>query len=316
MIDFVRRGYASAFSRGFGYEPHPIGSRARFDSVAGYFIDYRAKIASRQANPGRITEPTDLAQLALGWWEAVLLGEPGAPEEFERICILIRTEGEDDAGATLWPFRAEVPKWGLPNPWYSAMAQGQMASVLIRAQSFLGGTYGDLALRALEPLVGPNQYGLVARTADGLVLEEAAPSRPPSHILNGWIFALWGLWDAATALDDARARRLYEDSLECLVRKIPQYDVGWWTKYSLFPHPMADLAKPFYHRLHVTQVSILGRMTGASELSRAAERWRGYDRRPAAAAAVLSKIPFIISNGLARRRERYATSASRSRIEE
>jgi hypothetical protein len=302
-IDFARRGYASAFTRGFGYEPHPAGERASFDRVAGYFIDYRAKIPSRRSHPQAPFEPTSLAQLALAWWEEVLLGDADAPQEFERLCVRIRAEAEEDGRAALWGFRDGVPKYGMQAPWYSAMAQGQMASALVRAESLLGDAYGDLALRAIEPLVGLDRYGLVSRTVDGPVLEEGAPCRPPSHILNGWIFALWGLWDVATALGDERARRLHDESLDCLVRMLPRYDVGWWTKYSLFPHPTADLAKPFYHRLHVTQASVLARMTRRREFSDAAERWSHYDRAPQPAAAVLSKIPFQILNRRARRRD-------------
>jgi heparosan-N-sulfate-glucuronate 5-epimerase len=316
-IGFVRRSYASALSRGYGYEDLPRNDRARFDGVAGYFIDFRAKIPSHRSHPNATFEPTDLAQLGLAWWEEVLLGTPHAEEEFQRVCIRIRSEGEEDGQATFWPFRDDVPKYGMRAPWYSAMAQGQMASVLVRAHELLGDAYGDLALRAVEPLLGLDRHGLVAHTPDGPVLEEGAPCTPPSHILNGWIFALWGLWDVATGLGEERARRLYEASLECLIRKLPKYDVGWWTKYSLFPHPTADLAKPFYHRLHIAQAQALARMTDRAEFSDAAERWARYDRRSAAAAAVASKLPFVLLNrSVARRSERYSPAESRARTDE
>jgi heparosan-N-sulfate-glucuronate 5-epimerase len=316
-IDFVRRGYASAFSRGLGYEALPPGDRAHLDRVAGYFIDFRAKIPSRRAHPNATLEPTDLAQLALAWWEEVMLRRPFAEEEFERLCVRIQAEGEEDGCATFWPFPADLPKYSMRAPWYSAMAQGQIASVLVRAQSLLGDRYGDLALRAVEPLVGPDRYGLVAHTGDGPVLEEGAPCRPPSHILNGWVFALWGLWDVAAGLGDERARRLYEDSLECLIRTLPAYDVGWWTRYSLFPHPTTDLAKPFYHRLHIVQAQVLARMTHRKEFSEAAERWSRYDRPAAAAVAVASKLPFVLLNrSVTRHRDRYLAAESRSRTDE
>ena len=317
VIGFARRSYASGLSRGLGYEEQPRNDRARYDRVAGYFIDFRAKIPSRRLHPDATFEPTDLAQLALAWWEEVLLGTPHAEEEFERLCVRIHSEGEEDGRATFWPFRDDVPKYGMRAPWYSAMAQGQMASVLVRAQQMFGDQYGDLALRAVEPLLGLDRHGLVAHTPDGPVLEEGAPCRPPSHILNGWIFALWGLWDVATGLDDERALRLYEASLGCLIRMLPKYDVGWWTKYSLFPHPTTDLAKPFYHRVHIAQAQALAGMTNQEEFSDAAERWARYDRRYAAAAAVMSKLPFVLLNRtVARRSERYFPPENRAKTDE
>jgi hypothetical protein len=311
--DFARRSYGSALSHGTGYESLPLGPSAKTDAVAGYFVDFRAKIASHPESPTAFREPTDLAQYALAWWERHELGDAEAAGEFERLCALIQSVGEHRDGWTLWPFTEDVPKYNMSAPWYSAMAQGQLASVLVRGQKLLGDHYGDLALRALEPLLSDNQsLGLVRQTAAGPILEEGAPCDPPSSILNGWVFALWGLWDAATALGDERSRSLYEKTIACLEKTLPAYDVGWWTKYSVFPHPIVDLAKPFYHRLHIVQADALAALTGENDFERAARRWEGYDRRAAAMAAVASKAPFIVANRLARRRSRNAHSTGRA----
>jgi hypothetical protein len=93
------------------------------------------------------------------------------------------------------------------------------------------------------------------------------------------------------------------------VRKLPQYDVGWWSKYSLYPHRLPDLAKPFYHRLHVTQLDVLYRLTGIDEFRARAARWRSFDRAPAVFTAVTSKVPFVVSNRVASRRDRDGRAA-------
>lgn len=299
----IRRAFQGAFSRGYGYEPHECGRRFAADGVDGYFIDYRPKIASRAANPDRPLYPAGLAQLALAWWERVVLGESAAAAEFIRVCDLLELRGVKKGDSLLWPYDVHLPKYGALVPWYSGMAQGQIASVFVRAWKHSGDDrYGELALRAVRPLLEPGPERLVTSTADGPVLEECGPCEPPSHILNGWIFALWGLRDVAVALADVRAERLLTDTTLCLARKLSEYDVGWWSKYSLYPHPLPDLAKPFYHRLHVTQLDILFRLSGLPEFGQTAARWRGFDTRPAVIAAVAAKIPFVVADRRARGR--------------
>src|SRR5262249_16228449 len=104
---------------------------------------------------------------------------------------------------------------------------------------------------------------------------------------------LWGLWDVAVGLDDGPARAMYEASLACLRRKLDEYDVGWWTRYSLYPHRLADLAKPFYHRLHIDQVEVLFRLTGFEEFQAAGRRWRAYDTPLHRLASISQKALFV-----------------------
>ena len=121
---------------------------------------------------------------------------------------------------------------------------------------------------------------------------------PPSHILNGWISALWGLWEAGLALDDRVARAAFEAGVETLLAYLPAYDVGWWTRYSLFPGPLEDLAKPEYHRLHADQMRILGELTGVSEFTDTSARWDGYESRTRRAAVLAQKAAFAAIDGL------------------
>jgi heparosan-N-sulfate-glucuronate 5-epimerase len=302
--NLIRRALQGALSRGYGYEPHEIGQKFRVSEISGYFIDYRPKIPSHIANPNESLYPADVAQLALGWWERVVLGEPGASDDFMRLCDTLEHGAESSRESVLWPYRVRVAKYSTPVPWYSGMAQGQIASVFVRAWGHTGDDrYADLALRAIRPLLQPGPECIVTMTSDGPVLEETGPCSPPSHILNGWIFALWGVRDVSVAFADVRAGRLVAETTACLARKLPQYDVGWWSKYSLYPHPLPDLAKPFYHRLHVTQLDVLHKLTGLAEFGQRAERWQSFDTRAAASTAVASKIPFAVTNHFARRRE-------------
>jgi heparosan-N-sulfate-glucuronate 5-epimerase len=94
-------------------------------------------------------------------------------------------------------------------------------------------------------------------------------------------------------LGDRPSRQLLDESVECLRRTLHRYDIGWWSCYSLYPHRLPDLAKPFYHRLHVDQLEVLHRLTGVDEFGEAARRFAAYDTRTHRLRAVAQKMLFV-----------------------
>ena len=277
---------AAALSWGPGYEPQPLGRRFGTEDVRGYYLDLSAKTTSSTADAPERLVPAGLAQLALGWWERSLGGEERAAAAFESACELLLERAVPQGDALVWPYDVAVPKYGLRPPWFSSMAQGQIASVLVRAGA------AEKALAALRPLLDRSEP-FVVDLGVGPVLEEA-PTTTPSCVLNGWIYALWGVRDVAVGLGSAEAARLFDESVQTLLATLDEYDTGWWSRYSLWAAGR-DLAKPFYHRIHVAQLEALHALTGAPELAAVARRWRGYDTRTAAARAVLVKGREVLS---------------------
>lgn len=294
MRGFLTRSFQSALSIGPGYEAQPPG--VYFDTARpkGYFIDFRAKTRTSGAATPEDLLPADLAQLALGWWDRTLAGDSSAANEFQRVCSVLERRGIERDGELLWPYFIAIPKHGLVPPWYSALSQAQAASVFVRAYfASRRERFVMLAGNAISPLLRTSSSGLLASTPKGVVPEES-PSDPPSLVLNGWIYALWGLWDVAVGLGDDRCLDVFNESTLCLRRMIETYDVGWWSRYSLYPHPLPDLAKPFYHRLHIDQLEVLYRLVGYQEFHQAARRWASYDT-PAHRLAVLAQKAFFVS---------------------
>lgn len=295
----IRRAVDAAFSRGSGYEPIPLGRMFDAGAVRGYYIDYSAKTNDPRAGDALL--PTPLIQQALGWWERHLAGDPAALDSFLRACEAIDARADRRDGELRWPVRVPAAKYGLRPPWCSALPQAQAASVFVRAHLATGqARWREAALGAVRSLI-EERSELVAGTGDGPILEEA-PSDPPSHILNGWISALWGLWDVHLGLDDAAAGRMFDDSLRCLLARLDAYDTGWWTRYGLYPHALDDLAKPIYHRQHVDQMEVLHRLTGNAAFATTGERWASYDRPLNRALAVAQKAPFSALEAPRRRR--------------
>ena len=289
------RHWNSVISRGVGYEPTPAGRHLDAKGVAGYYVDFSAKTTSLSAAAPEALLPAALAQLALGWWERILDGDPGAEEGFLDVCRLLEHASVKEGESRLWFYRVRVPKYRMEPPWISALAQAQAASVFVRAYLRYGKErYREIAVEAIRPLVQKTRPTVVVRLPAGLALEEC-PGDPASLILNGWVYATWGLRDVALGLGSETAARMLDDTSACLVAMLPRYDIGWWTRYSLFPYRLPDLAKPFYHRLHVVQMEIMSRLTGDSVFDHSAERWRGYDVPSKRVALVTQKMAFVAS---------------------
>jgi hypothetical protein len=186
------------------------------------------------------------------------------------------------------------------------MAQGQAISVLLRAHLLSGSVgYAEAAAEALAPLTTPVPEGGAMTEIEGLPVLEEYPTAAPSAVLNGWIFALLGVHELATACEDAEARALFDASAAGLVELLPRYDVGWWSLYSLAQHGgRPDLAKPFYQRLHPVLLEALHLLHPSPALAHYAERWRRQLRWPNIARASLDKVVFRINRELRPRASR------------
>ena len=235
--------------------------------------------------------PVRLTQLGLGAWQ--LFQDTDDQGDWasvvQRICTWAVTDM--DAHGRI-AHELDMPHtYPIAAPWHSAMIQGQLASLLVRASSMSGHDYlQEQSLRACASLMDP-ALGLCAATEHGIVLEEY-PADPPPHVLNGWIWALWGFYDVGAFHDDAR--RAFEQGCATLAALLPAYELAsGWTRYDLYPHPLVNVASPFYHQLHIQQMDALHVMTGDLRFAEAAERWqRAFDRRSVRAIATIRKVGF------------------------
>ena len=161
------------------------------------------------------------------------------------------------------------------------MAQGEGASLLVRIGDLTGEErYAEARAAALWSRCGcPSPREGCAAELDGGFLPEEYPTNPPSHVLNGAIFALWGCRDVAIALDDSDAAALYEEGIDTLAANLHRFDTGYWSLYDLFPHPIRNVASGAYHLLHINQLRAL-------QTDRPAAGVRGGDRALRALPAV------------------------------
>lgn len=174
-----------------------------------------------------------------------------------------------------WEYRSV-----LKAPWYSGLAQGQGISLLLRAHRHTGEYYYlDAALRAFHALLKPVEEGGVAFVdSEGDLWFEEYIVNPPTHILNGFIWALWGVYDYFLVTREESARSLFARGTQTLLKNLPRYDLGFWSLYEQSGTRLRMLASPFYHRLHVVQLRVMHRLTGEHKFAEFADKWENYAR--------------------------------------
>lgn len=168
----------------------------------------------------------------------------------------------------------------LKAPWYSGLAQGHGVSLLLRAHALTESEkYVIAAQRAFVPLTRLiNDGGVLFEDADKNLWIEEYLVRPPTHILNGFIWALWGVFDYWLVSGDSTARHIFDRSVTTLLRNLDRYDTGYWSLYEQSGAQLKMLASPFYHRLHIVQLRVMGKLTGEAKFEEVAQRWEGYMR--------------------------------------
>ena len=172
-----------------------------------------------------------------------------------------------------WEYRSP-----LKAPWYSALAQGQALSALVRAHSVTGDErYLGAATTGFEAFVKPISEGGVAYTdLDGYYWLEETIVEPPTHILNGFLWAAWGLYDYHLHTGDPVARDLFDRSERTLAAKLYLFDAGYWSLYEQSGTRLQMLTSPFYHRLHIVQLEVMGRLTGNQVFFDMGARWQRF----------------------------------------
>jgi heparosan-N-sulfate-glucuronate 5-epimerase len=279
----------------------PLGEHIDADGVRGYPVDMRVKAQDPKWPPWWLSPtPQRLwvasVQLGLGAHEHWLAGE--GDEWLQTAVDCADDLAGHQRGDGAWPHGYDYPHtFALGAGWISAIAQGQAASFFVRVHAATGDErYAGVARSALHPMTTPAGEGGCLALLGGGPFPEEYPTKPPSYVLNGGLFATWGFRDVAVALGDEPVRRLWEDMAATLRDNLRRWDTGWWSRYDLFPHPVKNVASSFYHDLHITQLRGMALLTGESEFTATADRWAGYAAsRANSARAFAAKAAFRVA---------------------
>ena len=247
--------------------------------VRGYYIDLSMKPVSPTWPPSWF-EVADLhvvfTQWGLGCYERYLDGAGDQWLNGALACGRHLLSRQDAKGA--FPHLAPYPHtFSLLPPWVSGIAQGQAASLFMRLYAETGdNVFAENGRLALAPLLVPTVEGGAGALLDAREWPEEYPTDPPSFVLNGGIFAMWGYRDVAAALDDAVAGATFERAVDTLAGTIHRWDTGFWSRYDLYPHPLANVASFSYHVLHISQLRVLNELAPRPALADAVARFESY----------------------------------------
>jgi len=174
-----------------------------------------------------------------------------------------------------WPYRES-----LRAPWYSGLAQGQAISLLVRAhhQTDEPKYLKSAALAFSSFLKSTDKGGITFTDPAGKIWFEEYVVTPPTHILNGFIWAAWGVYDYFLATGSDEAVKLFAAAIATLRANLHRYDLGFWSLYEQSGTRLPMIASPFYHRLHITQLRVMHRITQEQFFCDYADRWEKYGR--------------------------------------
>jgi hypothetical protein len=188
--------------------------------------------------------------------------------------IAIHTER---SGSWWFPYRFPWTYYTrtLTAPWYSGMAQGEVLSLFVRlAEATNNPVWDNAADHTVTSFTQP--HSTTAPWASlvidhHLYFEEYAGNQPPLLVLNGHIFALFGLYDYWRHTGSATAANLVDGAATTVLERIlPAVRVVGGVSYYCV---QADYCQsplwqnPNYHPIHSWQLDTLARLTGDTRFS-------------------------------------------------
>jgi hypothetical protein len=267
------------------------GNVSLSSELGAYYIDMRPAIVHYTQNiweggfdadgvpmcggpEGLHYSPVNIAQygfmLHADWVET---REPHTLEVLKRCIAVLDAEKASEGDACVWWHHAYEPKYGIEPPWASAMAQGEAISLYLRMYQALGDeSLLDTAVRSYRFLAVEQGEGGVRRYDDAgdLWLEEF-PSKEPSFVLNGFVYAVLGLYDLYRVTGEAAVKADIKRCLATLTRNLHRFDVGYWSLYDL---RRRELVRYYYQKnVHVPQMEVLYRLTGDPIFEEYRARW-------------------------------------------
>jgi heparosan-N-sulfate-glucuronate 5-epimerase len=225
--------------------------------------------------------PVYICQYALGAYEYYLkTGDKKARAIFLKCASWLKDNLRQHSEFFYWEYNCEneYPDTLDKIPWFSAMAQGEGVSVLIRA--FLETkeeNYLLAAKKAIEPLFHDLLDGGVSVIKnDSYIFPQEIRTKPPYDILNGAIFAYFGVYDYYRITNEPREKKFCDLFTKTVMSIINEYDAGYWSFYCRYP--TKSLATPRYNTLHVAQLKISHLITGEKKFLEYSKRFEQYQK--------------------------------------
>lgn len=175
-----------------------------------------------------------------------------------------------------WQHDSYKPRFDLTPGWTSAMAQGQCISLFLRYyQITKEEKYLESSKKAFQFMkdVSVSEGGVRAYDNEGnLWLEEYPSPKKPSCVLNGFIYAMWGLYDLYRVTKNEEVKEEIDACVKTLKNTLHKYDVGYW---SLYDQRTKELVRYYYQKnVHVPQMEIMYDLTQEPIFMKYYKKWK------------------------------------------
>ncbi|MDX1371057.1 MAG: D-glucuronyl C5-epimerase family protein [Nitrososphaeraceae archaeon] len=265
-----------------------------WDSVLGhYYIDFRNMEVNYLNNiydggfdeegvpylkydKNNFYSPVNVAQYALLIYSKYLYDSSNDQKEIFLSCVnkLVKTSVEKD-NVLYWYYYHDSQKYSLKTPWISGMAQGQIISVLLRAYELTGNMeYIEMSKKAFSVLNMDVSIGGARRLDKNgdLWYEEYPSPNEGSYVLNGFIYALFGVIDLYRITKERYYLECIQKCRITLVHNLFKFDAGYWSYYDL---KHKELVRFYYQiNVHALQMEVLFQLFELKLFSEYALKWR------------------------------------------
>lgn len=214
-----------------------------------------------------------------------------SPEHLQRAIAngeaLLAGARSDDAGALWFPYAFDYQLRGdaemsLEPPWYSGMAQGQALSLFTRLHQETADPRWQAAAEATfqsflgEYRRGEPHFRLEADNGCLWFEEYVDDELEPTHVVNGHIYALFGLYDYAREWGDPVAIEFFDAGATTIRESFDSFRVpDELSRYCASDYcARTQWAPESYHRGVAAQLDHLAEMTGAADFSQMAHTLR------------------------------------------
>lgn len=156
----------------------------------------------------------------------------------------------------------------------SSMCQGEGASMLFRAADvYRDKIYEKAAFQAVDYMLTPTEQGGTSMIEGEKLYLEEYPQTPRRSVLNGWIYSIYGLYDAHL-LNPDKYKGALEQTIKTLKTDLDFYDNGYWSMYD----QNGKIASPAYHNSHIALLNVLYELTGEKKFKDTENKYRTYQK--------------------------------------
>lgn len=165
--------------------------------------------------------------------------------------------------------------------WTSALSHGMIISSFVRCYIHTSNKkYLEYAKKlALEYDISVENGGFKRLLFDKFTFYEEYPTlEHGNYVLNGFMFALIGLYDLLQYIEDDTIKKSYEEGLYTLETILPLYDAGNGSYYDLI-HLVGVVpikARQQYHCTHIEQLKVMYLITNKIMFLNVHNRWTKY----------------------------------------